>query len=945
MRDLDQQRMEAGNDTRQQLTPRIALLGCLILILSCLPGTAFSQFYFGKNKVQYTRFDWQLMTTEHFRIYFYADEADVAGIAARVAEDSYRALAVKFNHEVPEKIPLIIYSSPGYFAQTNVVPGLLPDGVAGFTEFLKGRVVLPFHGSYYDFHHVITHELVHVFTMSKLDRVVDRRSAARYAYPPLWFTEGLAEFWSKKWDTEADMVIKDMVLGGKLFTIDRLYMIEGSYLMYKLGESICGFIDSTYGADKLAMLFENWSKGKTFDEIVQLTLGDDLSTVSRRWEYALKKRYFPQLEELGLPRMESDQLTRDGYSVKAVPIRWDDRRGHTRWVLYKANRFGYTGIYMRAIDGRTRPVKTILKGERSQKFESLYLLQSGIDENESGLIVFSSKSQDRDVIYVYDLNQQRITSQYSDGDLVAARSPRLSHDSRSVVFSGVTKAGFADLYMLTLSDGKITRLTTDLYYDVDPTFTLDDKEIVFASDRCADGPTGAINLCRLNLATRQIASLTQGNFRDRSPEVTSRGTFFSSDRNGSFNVFLLDSAGDMTEQSTYATAAFDPRLGSDDSTLVYVGYQDLQFQVYQMILPKAPAPVAQATVATAAQWSPSRIDTSHVKSSIKYDTKYSFDIAQSTVGYDPVYGSIGGLQGAISDVLGNRSFYFILANTAQTRSNFLSSFNFGLTYVNRERRLNWGAGIFHLYDEYFNDYDGYYEERQAGGIGLFSYPLSKFNRVDFTMFGRYSKRYRSYGLPDREAFLVTNYLGWVFDNSIWDISGPIEGRRYNLAVGTTVGLNDGRTYNTIALADIRHYLRLGHYSALANRLFAFSSSGSEPQRLYLGGSWSFRGYDRRTFYNRNILFASNELRFPLIDNLLIGSPIGALDFRGIRGALFFDTGAAWDDTFDQFYGSFGTGFRVNIAYLVVLRFDFSRTTDFRTVSPRTNFDFFFGWNF
>ena len=65
-------------------------------------------------------------------------------------------------------------------------------------------------------------------------------------------------------------------------------------------------------------------------------------------------------------------------------------------------------------------------------------------------------------------------------------------------------------------------------------------------------------------------------------------------------------------------------------------------------------------------------------------------------------------------------------------------------------------------------------------------------------------------------------------------------------------------------------------------------------------------------YNRNVLFASNELRFPLIDNLLIGFPFGGLGFRGIRGALFFDVGSAWDDEFDQFLGSFGTGFRVSL---------------------------------
>jgi Tol biopolymer transport system component len=786
---------------------------------------------------------------------------------------------------------------------------------------------------------------VHVFTISRLDLAMARRSTIRFPYPPLWFTEGLAEFWSKEWDTEAEMVIKDMVLGGRLFTIDRLYEVHGTYLMYKLGESICGFIDSAYGPDKLTLLFDNWHKGKSFDEIVKLTLGDNLEVLSRKWEYALKKKYFPQLADQGLPRMESERLTSDGFSTKGVPISWNDGKGHTKWVVFKANRYGYTGIYMKALDGRSRPLRTLLKGERSSRFESLYLLQSGIDANDSGMVIFSSKFGDHDVIYLYDLNKGKVVGEFSDERLVAARSPRLSPDGRQIVFSGVDKSGFCDLYLLDLTDTRFSRLTQDLYYDIDPAFTADGSQIVFASDRCDDGATNSTNLYRMNVSDRSISRLTYGKCRDRSPDVTSRGIFFSSDRNGSFNIFLLDPAGELTEQSTYATAAFDPRLASDGATLTYSGYQDIQFQIYEMKLPETARPIPQTIAASSSGWTPPRIDSSHIRSSIKYDTRYSFDIAQSTVGYDPVYGSLGGLQGAVSDVLGNKAFYFLLANTAQTRSDFLSSFNFGLTYVNRERRANWGVGVFHLYDEYFNDNEGYYEERQAGAIGLLSYPLSKFSRIDNTLFGRYSKRDRRYGLSDREAVIITDYVSWVYDNSIWDISGPIEGRRYNLSVGTSFGITDGRSYNRLALADIRHYFRLGKYSAFANRLFGFTSSGVEPQRLYLGGSWSFRGFDRRHFYNRNILFASNELRFPLINDLQIGTPLGLVGFRGIRGALFFDTGSAWDDEFDQFYGSFGGGFRVNLANIVLLRFDFSRTTDFSTISPDTDFDFFFGWNF
>jgi outer membrane protein assembly factor BamA len=135
------------------------------------------------------------------------------------------------------------------------------------------------------------------------------------------------------------------------------------------------------------------------------------------------------------------------------------------------------------------------------------------------------------------------------------------------------------------------------------------------------------------------------------------------------------------------------------------------------------------------------------------------------------------------------------------------------------------------------------------------------------------------------------------------------------------------------------------FSAFASRLFAYSSTGVEPQRIYFGGSWSFRGFDRKAFYNRNILFASHELRFPLIDDLIIGFPFGGIGFQAIRGAIFFDVGSAWDKHFDQFLGSFGTGFRVALGRIVLLRFDFSRTTDFEKISSHTDFDFFFGWNF
>ncbi|MDH3891489.1 MAG: hypothetical protein OEV49_10440 [candidate division Zixibacteria bacterium] len=922
--------------------------GALILMalsLIFVAGEVRGQFYFGKNKVQYATFDWQVMTTEHFRIYFYAEEEPLAKTAGLLAESSYRRLATKFNHEIAKPIPLIVYSSPTYFSQTNVLPGLLPESVAGFTEFMKGRVVVPFNGSYGDFAHVIRHEMVHVFMIDRLRVALDRRPRTRHYYPPLWFTEGLAEYWSTNWQTRADMVVKDMVLTEKLFSIDELYQIRGTFYMYKLGESILHFIDSAYGSDKIGRLFDNWHKGEDFNDVVAITLGDDLNKLSEKWEYSLKKKYFPEFGRLGLPKMESQRLTFDAFSEKGVPIRWDDGNGERDWIVYKAYRMGYSGIYMRPAGDKKAKATTLLKGERSADYESLHLLRSGIDANDSGIVVFSSKSKDADVVYIYDLNEGRVTQRYEFDELIEARSPRLSPDGRRLVFSGVRKAGFTNLYLLQLSSGEYRALTDDDYHDADPVFTSDGQRIVFVSDRGSYGIEGAQNLFELDPSTSEVRQLTFGDYDDQAPECADWGVYFSSNRTGTYNLFLLDSIGGLTQQSTYVTGAFDPRLTRDGRKLTYTGYQDMGYRIYEMDIPEKPQDVPQPLALEHSTWKPPQIDSKYSRATVKYNTDYSFDIAQSNVGYDPVYGSLGGFQAAMSDVLGNHAYYFLLTNTATTRHELLQSFNVGVTYINKERRLNWGLGAYHLYDEYFNDFDQFYFERQAGAIALLSYPISMFHRVDLTTLARYSKRESRFRFNEREVFLATHYLSWVFDNSLWDISGPIEGRRYNFTLGVTSSLDRMTNFSRTALADIRHYFRLGRYSALANRMFAYTSAGKEPQRIYLGGSWSFRGYDRNAFYNRNVLFASTELRFPLIDVLHVGFPIGGLGFRGIRGALLFDVGSAWDDDFDQFVGSFGAGFRVALGYVVLLRFDFTRRTDFETISANTDFDFFFGWNF
>jgi len=89
-------------------------------------------YHFGRNKVQYEDFDWQVMKTEHFDIYYYPEMLELAEHGAHFAEEAYRDLEHKFNFSLNHRVPLIFYSSNLHFKQTNITPGFIPDGVGGF---------------------------------------------------------------------------------------------------------------------------------------------------------------------------------------------------------------------------------------------------------------------------------------------------------------------------------------------------------------------------------------------------------------------------------------------------------------------------------------------------------------------------------------------------------------------------------------------------------------------------------------------------------------------------------------------------------------------------------------------------------------------------------------------------------------------------------------------
>src|SRR5262249_28864703 len=97
--------------SHQRCTTRF-VVACLVVAL----GSPASAQYFGRNKVRYRAFDFQVMQTEHFDIYFYPSEREGVEIAARVAERWYTRLQRLVSHAFFDRQPPVVYASHSYVA-------------------------------------------------------------------------------------------------------------------------------------------------------------------------------------------------------------------------------------------------------------------------------------------------------------------------------------------------------------------------------------------------------------------------------------------------------------------------------------------------------------------------------------------------------------------------------------------------------------------------------------------------------------------------------------------------------------------------------------------------------------------------------------------------------------------------------------------------------------
>ena len=579
---------------RRAVPLSLVLVALASLATLSSPQSAHAQ-YFGKNKVHYKDFKWEIIKTEHFEVFFYPKERDTAVDAARMAERSYARLSKVLGYEMTRPIPLVLYASHTDFQQTNISGDLISEGTGGVTEFLKRRVFLPFTGSYSELEHVLTHELVHAFQVEILFGPSGNIMSNPVAFqPPLWFMEGMAEYLSiGETDVHTKMWLRDGALQGYLTPLPILGQVY-DIRVYRYGQSIFAFIGETFGEEKIGEILKTAARLNSVNGAFKSVLGMPLEELSEAWLEEVRKEYLPEIASFEKPSKFARRLTRhdeDLSNLNLVPALSPDGEQ----VCFISDRSMYSDLYL--ADATTGDVeKRLVKGERTGNFESLRFFNTSIAWSADGrFLTFPAKVGGEDAIYVLEVENEKIRRKLTFG-LDGIVSPAFSPDGNEIVFVGID-GGRSDLYITDIDGKNLRRLTEDRYTDRDPQFSPDGKRIAFTTDRGDDTNFdelvfGDYGLAVYDIASGAITMLPNQTGKNIAPQWSPDGNelLFVSDRTGISNMYSIDlKTGDVYKLTNILTgitgiipSASPISLSRDGSRVVFSAFDQSGWDLYSI---------------------------------------------------------------------------------------------------------------------------------------------------------------------------------------------------------------------------------------------------------------------------------------------------------------------------------------------------------------------------
>lgn len=763
-----------------------ALSGALggVLLLTAAPSGAEAQ-YFGRNKVQYNDFDFEVLESEHFDVYRYEQEEAASRMAAQMSERWYARLSRLLDHELEGRQPLILYANHTHFQQTTAIPGQIGEGTGGVTEPLKRRIVLPLAGPLADTDHVLGHELVHGFQydMTGIDPRSPLFGTPAISNLPLFMVEGMAEYLS----VGPRSRLTAMWIRAGLASDDSLPSVRDlanarRWFPYRWGHAFWAYVAGRWGEDAVREVFRATARSGSSVAALEGVLDVRVDTLTRDWRAALRERYGPELEARGRASDVAEPVFPDEEAegrVDVAPALSPD--GERVVFLSERSRFA---IDMYVADVETGEVlRQITESAVDPHFQSLQFINSaGAWAPDGRRFAFAAVSRGEPVLSVADTETGDRVREIRLPELGEVFNPTWSPDGERLAFVA-NEGGTMDLFTVEVASGEVRRLTDDPWAELHPDWSPSGDRIAFATDRFGgDLETlrfGDYRLATVDPSTGEVRRLPAlEGAKHVNPRWGPRGErlYFVSDPDGVANVHVLEVSSGRIRRLTNVLGGvsgiteLSPSLAvaSASGRIVFDAFQDGGYRLYRLdpaqiegdepavgeattgLLP--PVPRRDETTASLLADADLGLPDPITFTTRDYHAGLGLDyISQPSFGLG--IGSAGSFVGAgatlhFSDMLG----YYGLTTSLQLAirdGNLLNGIGAVGQYTSRAGRVNWGLvggqtpEITRSFRQGTDDVDGdgtpelvretlRFWKINRRAMGVVSYPFSSVHRLEFT---------------------------------------------------------------------------------------------------------------------------------------------------------------------------------------------------------------------
>lgn len=510
-----------------------------------LSAQTTAQTSFGKNRVQYHRqFDeWSLYETPNFTTYWYGDARSVAQFALQMAEYDFPNIQQLLEHQLPEKIEILVFSDLTDLKQSNIGEDDVFMLNSGETKVLGNKIFVFFDGNHQHLRAQIREGIAGVLLNSMLygANLQEIVSNAVLLNLPLWYTSGLTAYAGESWGPAQDDRLRDLIQTGRYKTFDKLAREHPRFA----GHAFWHYISTHFGSGTISNLLYLTRINRSVDNGFFYILGSGYRRTTDAMLEHYRRVYQEEAKGLKSPT-ESAKIT--PRNRKKLPLYQCKLSPDGKKLAWVSNDIGKWKVWVQ--DLKTGKRNRVLKGGARNALQATdynYPLLAWNPDNKRLSVLYER----RDVPRLATLQLAKRKKEISNLSPEFQRVFSMEYVNTNDIALSAAVKGFSDLFIYRTITRQTERLTNDFWDDLDVSVAdiSGSKYLMFASNRLTDTlsfqrldtllPTANFDIFLFNLDQRssELVRVTKTPlFNERNPIALDSIYFsFLSDENGVVN--------------------------------------------------------------------------------------------------------------------------------------------------------------------------------------------------------------------------------------------------------------------------------------------------------------------------------------------------------------------------------------------------------------------------